>query len=215
MLRDGYARHTPTLSGVRLVRALSIDSALISHVSEALTNLVNASEWLEVGDSVDAITTECWRAVGLWYSDMLVGHVQSFLGALPEGYLALDGTTYDAVDYPELYAYLDAVFKDEIAEQFTLPDFSNRYVCSIGGPVGMGDMGGAQSVALSVNELPAHSHSYIPVTLDIDIKTVGAPNISAGSPGAPIQTGETGGGAAHENEPPFIALRFGIFSGRP
>jgi microcystin-dependent protein len=136
------------------------------------------------------------------------------MNTLPSGWLALDGSTYDEVDYPELYARLDGVFKNEIAETFTLPDCDGVSISGSGVAMDLGDTGGSDSVTLSIAELPSHSHSYIPVTLDIDIKTVGAPNISAGAPGAPIQTGLTGSGDAHENRPPYLTLVMGVYSGR-
>lgn len=214
-MSDGYARHTPTLSGTRIIRALSIDSALISDVSEAITQLDQSSHWVEVGDPISDITNECSRAVELWYSDMLIGSVQAFMGELPEGWIELDGSTYDEVDYPELYSYLDTVFKNEIAETFTLPNLDDSFIAGIDSTLVMGDTGGSSSIALSVAELPAHNHSYVPPVLNIDLEGPGVPDILAAGVGTPTTTGDTGSGNAHENRPKFIAMRYGIFAGRP
>ena len=214
MLHDGFARHTPVLTGKRVMRAVLIDSALISHVSEAITELVEASQWVEVGDSVAAITDECWLAVTGWYNDMLVGSVGSFLGTIPDGWLALDGSTYAESDYPELYAFLDAVFKDEILETFTLPDVSGRFLVSVGGTLVMGDTGGLSEVTLTVDEIPPHVHTYTPPVVDIDLELAGAPDVWAARLGPPANTGTTGGGNSHENRPPFLALNYAVFSGR-
>jgi len=213
-MTDGIFRHTPVLTGVKQVRALSIDGALMEHVGELIAQTVRDGEWLEVGDTVEAIVAESYDAVYSWYDNMMVGAIAQFMGAVPDGWLPLDGSTYDEVDYPELYAQLDVVFKNVPAETFTLPDCYDRVIIGSGGALGLGDIGGSASVALSSDEMPSHSHSYIPVVLDVDIKTVGAPTVSAGAPSAPIQTGLTGGGQAHENLPPYVALWFAVYAGR-
>lgn len=213
-MTDGFARHTPQLVGEKLVRAVSIDAALIGDVSDAITALTSVEQWVEVGDTVDAIVNECKDAVAFWYSDMLIGTVAQFMGSLPDGWLEMDGSTYDEVDYPELYAFLDTVFKNEIAETFTLPDIDGSVVVGIGTGVGLGDTGGASSVALSVAEMPVHNHSYVPPVLNIDLEGPGVPDILAAGVGAPTVTGDTGSGDSHENMPPYLGLRFGVFSGR-
>lgn len=208
------ARHTPALTGKRRVRALSLDEALFPDISDALTQVTFSEQWEEVGSSVGDVVEECSRALGTWYSDMLVGTVAPFMVALPSGWLLLDGATYDEVDYPELYAVLDVVFKNEPAETFTLPDVSGLVFVSVGAGLGMGDLGGAASVALSVAEMPVHSHSYVPPVVDIDLELAGVPDTAAARLGPPAQTGSAGSGDAHENMPPYLALRYGVFSGR-
>jgi hypothetical protein len=82
MVGDGIARHTPVLSGKRIVRALSIDDALIPHVSDAIAQLTIDGNWIEVDDSIDDIISESSQALDSWYrSNMLIGQVSSFLGA--------------------------------------------------------------------------------------------------------------------------------------
>ena len=87
-----YARHTPVLAGETKIRALSIDSALMPHVSDAITALINDWEWEEVGDSVADIVSHAKLAVESWYSDMLIGQVSSFVSSAPVGWLELDGS---------------------------------------------------------------------------------------------------------------------------
>jgi microcystin-dependent protein len=209
---DGYGRHTPNLSGNRIVRALSIDDALISHVSDAIAQLTFSSQWVEVGDTVEDITDECKDALDSWYlGNMLIGQISSFVGALPNGWLAMDGSTYDRDDYPELWDALDSGYKDSTT--FTLPNFEDLFVAGAGNSYSLGDTGGESSHTLTEGEIPSHNHSYIQPTLTLSIGAVGAPELVAEpSPGA--STGNTGSGNAHENRPPFIAANIGIFAGR-
>lgn len=212
MVSDGFGRHTPTLAGENVVRALSIDSALVPHVSDAIAQITNTWHWLEVGDSVSDVVEACADALDSWYKPMLIGQVSSFLGSLPFGWLALDGSTYDDVDYPELWSLLDGQFKS--GNTFTLPDFAGLVVVAAGDGLTVGDVGGESSVTLSVDEMPAHTHNYQSVLVDIEIKTVGAPIPYGARLGPLAPTSSTGGGQSHENMMPYFVVVMGIFAGR-
>jgi microcystin-dependent protein len=214
MVADGIGRHTPTLSGRKITRALSIDDALIPHVSDAIAQLIFERSWVEVGDTVSAITDECFDALDSWYlGNMFIGQISSFLGGLPSFWLALNGDTYDKVDYPELWETLDSQYKD--ATTLTLPDLSDTFLAIAGsGTYSLGDSGGEETHTLTTAELPGHTHTYLPPVVDLDLEGVGVPDILAARLGAPIPTGSTGGGDPHENRPPFHAVIMGIFAGR-
>lgn len=214
MIADGIGRHTPVLSGRKIVRALSIDDALISHVSDAIAQLVFDGNWVEVDDSIDSVVAASADALDSWYlSNMLIGQVSSFLGSLPSFWLPLAGDTLDRVDYPELWDALDAQFKDSTT--FTLPDLSDLFLAVAGsGSYALGDSGGEDEHTLTTAEIPGHTHNYTPPQLTLDIRSVGAPTVTAAIIGAPTPTGSTGDDNAHENRPPFYAVIMGIFAGR-
>lgn len=214
MVADGIGRHTPTLSGSKIVRALAIDSALIPHVSDAIAQLTFDANWLEIGDSVSDVVVESIEALDSWYlSNMLIGQVSTFLGSLPDFWLSLDGDTFDRADYPELWDALDAQFKDSTT--FTLPDLSDLFLAAAGsGSYSLGDTGGENNHVLTTAELARHEHTYLPPVLDIDLESPGVPDIAAARVGTPTWTGSTGDDNAHENRPPFFAVLIGIFAGR-
>lgn len=214
MVADGFGRHTPILSGTKIVRALSIDSALIPHVSDAIAQLTIAKNWVEVDDSVDDIIAECFTALDSWYlGNMLIGQISSFLGLLPDFWLPLTGDTFDRVDYPELWDTLDDNYKDSTT--FTLPDLSDLFLTMAGtGSYSLGDADGSNEHTLTSDEMPSHTHTYLPPVVDLDLEAVGVPDIMAARLGVPISTGATGGDSSHENRPPFYAVTMGIFSGR-
>ena len=214
MCPDGYARHTPVLAGVKVVRALSVDGALLPHFSDAITNLLDEWRWLEIGDSVADVVLECREAVESWYAPMIVGQISSFLGSLPAGWLALDGGTYDEADYPELWSVLDAQFKDEPSSTFALPDLGGLVIVAAGDGFVVGDAGGLGSVALSVAEMPAHTHNYQQVLIDLDVKSVGVPDPMGARFGTLIPTSSTGGDGSHENMQPYFTVVMGILAGR-
>ncbi len=214
MADDGIGRHTPQLSGNKIVRALSIDDALISHVSDAIAQLSISANWVEVGDSIPDVVTAAFEALDSWYlSNMLIGQVSTFLGALPSFWLPLLGGTFDRDDYPELWLQLDAQYKDSTT--FTLPDLSDLFIVHSGtGTYALGDTGGVDAHTLIAAEMPTHTHTYVPPIFDVDIKSVGVPDILGARMGTPVATGPTGGGGDHENRPPYYALTMGVFAGR-
>lgn len=214
MTADGIGRHTPTLSGSKIVRALAIDNALIPHVSDAIAQLTIEANWFEVGDSISDVIVESAEALDSWYlSNMFIGQVSTFLGALPDFWLALDGGTFDRDDYPELWTALDAQFKDSTT--FTLPDLSDLFLAVAGtGSYALGDTGGENNHTLTTDEIPSHTHTYLPPVIDLDLEAPGVPDIAAARIGAPTSTGATGGGNDHENRPPYFAMLIGIFAGR-
>jgi len=211
---DGYGRHTPALAGNRIARVLVFDQALAPFVGDAITALTNENEWVEIGDPISDVITAAFDVVDSYYENSMIGLVASFLTEIPEGWLALDGSTYSAEFYPELYALLDSQFKDVPNEEFTLPDMSDLFLVGAGSTYGLGDQGGENYHTLTIAEMPSHSHTYTPPVANIDLEAPGAPDILAAGLGTPTQTGSAGSGDEHENRPPYIAVTYAIFAGR-
>ena len=98
------------------------------------------------------------------------------------------------------------------------PDLRERFIVGAGGDnstvsgtsgYNVNATGGENSVTLSVSQIPSHNHSYSrPVDINNDDYR-GVPIGSGGDIGSSfttVNTGNTGGGQAHENRPPFYAL---------
>ena len=85
------------------------------------------------------------------------------------------------------------------------PDLRDRFIVSSGSAYSIGNTGGANSVTLTVDQIPAHTHA-------ITAKNDGSPSGADSSPrsayAAEIDSGSTGGGQSHENRPPYYALAF-------
>lgn len=94
------------------------------------------------------------------------------------------------------------------------PDLCNRFVVGAGADYDVGATGGADAVALTERQMPAHNHvfnvktvgysgswndSAEAVTHDGSVKNNGRRQISGGA---------SGGGQPHENRPPYYALCF-------
>ena len=84
------------------------------------------------------------------------------------------------------------------------PDLRDRFIVSSGSVYSIGDTGGANSVTLTVDQIPAHTHTAY---TDGTGTPPGGVGRSSGN-GTTVSTGSTGGGQSHENRPPYYALAF-------
>lgn len=183
--------------------------------------LENRSNWLDRAEfPLDEVTDADWDAieklVGSVYDKImnpLIGLIFPYMtAAVPANCLACDGSTYARADYPALYALLDPAFiVDE--DNFTVPDIPSRVLVGAGTGSGLttyavNETGGQEDVTLSSGEMPTHQHGLFqstalavaPGELPVVIPYIAA----VGS------TDNAGGGGAHENRPPFLALNFAV-----
>ena len=87
------------------------------------------------------------------------------------------------------------------------PDLRDRFIVGAGSGYGVGATGGTNEVVLSVAQIPSHTHTYSFLNegyhrCDNDNEQRCSPDWTGGN------TGATGGGAAHENRPPYYALAY-------
>lgn len=211
MVSDGLHRHTPELSGGIVVRVLSLDSSLSPHVADAITSLTNVFEWLEVGDTVDDVIAAASVIVADYYENMLVGSVFPWLVDPPGGWLLLDGSTYAQSDYPELFGVLPSHLIS--GTNFTLPDVSDAFPYGVQSEGNGSAVSGSNDLVLTIGQLPAHTHNYIPSPLGITPGLAG-PAAPAAVPAAPIATTATGSGDTIDKRPLRFGLVYAVFAGR-
>lgn len=176
---------------------------------------LNSAQWDVIDSLVSTAAGELMRPIVGWI-------IPSVLGALPDGWLECDGATYDAVDYPELFAVIDPVFKIS-GTQFVTPDL--RFKTIIGAYIDhpMGETGGEEEHTLLEEELAAHDHGTLPHDhaysgVVISIETIGADVIPIPSvTGSPLITGtaivdvlDAGSSQPHNNMQPYVSLRYAI-----
>ena len=142
---------------------------------------------------------------------------------VPEGYALCDGAALRASDYPELYAAIGTAFNSAVNYNgsqnttqsgfFRLPDLRGRFV------VGYSDVdndykqygngGGEKKHMLSVDEMPSHSHGLKFRSEKWGDNANRRPFPDAGGTDSyTASTSTAGGGAAHENRPPYYVLAY-------
>lgn len=81
------------------------------------------------------------------------GVIAAFAGSsAPSGWLMCDGREYDRQTYPELARVFGNAFR------FRVPDLRGRTVLGVNAAHKLGELGGAERHALTVDEMPRHSH---------------------------------------------------------
>eukprot|EP00054_Salpingoeca_dolichothecata_P012921 m.71932 g.71932 ORF g.71932 m.71932 type:complete len:245 (+) comp20201_c0_seq1:3-737(+) len=147
----------------------------------------------------------------------VLGEIRAFAGTkVPEGWAACDGQTLNRNAYNGLFAVLGLTYGNSNNFNFRVPDLRGRTIIHHGAGSGLsnralGAVGGSEDVLLKKSEMPVHNH---PVTASgPSSKTL----LKAGTPkkglnlnipdGTPL-TSNVGGGNAHNNMPPFVALKY-------
>jgi microcystin-dependent protein len=204
------------LSSDVVCRALAIPIDLWPYAVGAIEQLANEWNWEAYGDApiedltgffdllIDTLGGGCViMAVGT-----IIPHARA---TLPDNWLPCDGSSHLRTDFPDLYAVLDAAFITD-ADHFTTPNLQARFVAGAGSGGGLaldpGDSGGEAEHTLSVAEMPAHAHTI--TTEGVTEGYVGGVVGLVPIDNVPDVTGSTGGGGAHNNMPPFLALDFAI-----
>lgn len=196
-----------------------------------LSQLAIPYNWEKYGTMTQEQAAEMALSV---YNDMRDTGSFCMIGAIfpyasvnaPHNTLPCDGSEYLRVDYPALYADLDAAFIVD-ADHFTTPDLRGLVVIGApatlpSGAVNAGDTGGEYEHVLTTTELASHSHGTVPHTHSESAAvatavTVGLePPVPSAVPGIGItgsaspSTTSAGGGSAHNNIQPFMSLKYAM-----
>ena len=211
-----------------LAQAANGSPATVALSAQSVTVFLFASKFLEQRfnwldrreDPLDEVTDADWdtieKLVGNAYYELmtpLIGWIFPVgIATLPDNLLLCDGSTYEREDYPALYAVLDAAFILD-ADHFIVPDIRSRVPIAAGTGSGLasyavGATGGAEDVTLSTSEIPSHQHGIF--TTNSLAVAPGELPVKVPALIAVDTTDLTGGGNAHENRQPYIALNFAI-----
>jgi microcystin-dependent protein len=180
--------------------------------------------------------------------DPFVGEIRAVgFNYAPQNWAFCQGQTLAIRQYTALFSLLGTTYGGDGRTTFCLPDLRGRTIVHLGQGAGLssyslGQAGGATSVTLQPNQLPVHTHGLSTTTVAATTNASSSPspagNILA-SGGSTNQYGEestsgntmavnmvsgtastVGGGGAHENQMPFLAVNYiialqGIFPSRP
>ena len=143
----------------------------------------------------------------------MAGEIKMWAGdTIPEGWLLCDGSEVSKTDYPELYKAIGDLWGvPNSSSNFKLPNLAGKV------PVGynsadtdfdmVGKTGGKKTHTLTVDEMPAHTHSrnYYSADWCANGTKSGYHGSDAGSARS---TGSRGGGKAHNNLQPYAVVKY-------
>lgn len=158
-----------------------------------------------------------------------LGVVKMWAGVkVPKDYALCDGAALRTEEYPELYAAVGTAFNaarnyngtpyTTQAGYFRLPDLRGRFIAGYNDTDPeynrYGNAGGEKKHTLTVGEMPSHTH---PQNLWLEASGTWKGKGSNSSPDSTSwhnatqqfgNTNATGGGASHENRPPYYTLAY-------
>lgn len=144
------------------------------------------------------------------------GEIRIFAGTTPpEGWLILDGAQLSSISYPKLYATIKQTFGGN-SSNFNLPDATDRFILGAGPDYSLATKGGEKEHKLTIDEMPSHNHGYGGTT------GIGSPDDWGNSTSVGVgnsyirgsQIVSQGGYKSHNNMPPYIQLKYIIYSGK-
>lgn len=159
------------------------------------------------------------------------GTIALFGGATPpDGWLLCHGQVLPIAEYPTLSNVLGTQYGGDGVTTFSLPDLRDRAAVGASASKSLGSSGGADSVGIGVNNMPAHSH-----TMSASQGTNGTISPSNGSylsataggtqsaaaiyaPSAPTSVqlaagSSVGGGEALNVQNPYVSVHYIIYAG--
>jgi microcystin-dependent protein len=151
-------------------------------------------------------------------SDPFIGEVRMFAGNFaPRGWEFCDGRLLPISSYTALFSLLGTTYGGNGASTFALPDLRGRIPVHMGASHVIGELGGNESVTLTVAQMPPHRH---PLAANVPPSSGSAPGHGFGAPSdsklyAPVDGVDplggnraVGGSGPHENMMPFLAVSF-------
>lgn len=148
------------------------------------------------------------------------GFVKAFAGSVPPvGWMICNGAELLRSAYPELFNAIGTAYGSSGPLYFNLPDLRGRVLVGLDGAqvefANLGKTGGAKTHALTIAEMPAHTHG-IPTRIGLDDSNFsfnGGVSSDRTHVGPEFSTNSAGGGGAHNNLQPYVTLNYVISIG--
>jgi microcystin-dependent protein len=157
-------------------------------------------------------------------SQPFIGEIRMFGGNFaPQGWALCDGSLLPISEYDVLYTLIGTTYGGDGQTTFALPDLRGRFPVHQGTGGGqtvvMGQSGGTETVTLTRNQLPAHTHQLtgssaamsqspanaLPAQWDEGQYSTAPPTAASLAPSA---VSAAGGSTPHENRSPYLAVGF-------
>lgn len=155
-------------------------------------------------------------------SDPFIGEIRIFGGNFaPVGWALCQGQLLPISQNDALFALIGTTYGGDGQQTFALPDLRSRVPLHQGAGYVLGQMAGEESVTLTTNQIPSHSHApqassatgsstspggnvYAAAPAGVNWYSSAAPSAAM----APNMVGPSGGSQPHDNMIPFLAMNF-------
>jgi microcystin-dependent protein len=155
-----------------------------------------------------------------------VGEIRIFAGSFaPSGWFFCDGQVIPISEYDTLFTLIGTTYGGDGQETFGLPDLRGRVPVHQGtGSDGLshivGQLDGVESVTLSTQQMPSHSHAFVASTADGNVITPSGtlparslnikPYTNSATDGsfAASAIQSAGSSQPHDNMQPYLGLNF-------
>ena len=92
-------------------------------------------------------------------SQPMIGEIRMFAGNFPPvGWAFCNGSLLNISENDVLFTLIGTTYGGDGQNTFALPDFRGRAPISVSSGNSMGQMGGTETVTLTVSQIPAHRH---------------------------------------------------------
>jgi len=158
-----------------------------------------------------------------------VGEIRMFAGNFaPQDWAFCDGQILPISEYETLFTLIGTTYGGDGQETFALPNLQSRVPVHVGAGLVIGESGGVESVTLTTQQMPAHTHAHS-ASASLASTTGNPTGLTANSgttliygtdtPSVPLNAAAVstmGGSQPHDNMAPFLTVSyiislFGIF----
>ncbi|MDT4952498.1 MAG: hypothetical protein QOJ02_636 [Acidobacteriota bacterium] len=150
-----------------------------------------------------------------------VGEIRMFGGSFaPAGWMFCSGQLLPISENETLFNLIGTTYGGDGQSTFALPDLQSRVPIHFGGGFILAETGGAESVTLTTQQIPTHSHPFV-ATQGPGNQTSPEGSLVSNSPSVqiyiadapdstmnPAASGPDGGSQPHDNLQPYLAISF-------
>jgi microcystin-dependent protein len=150
-----------------------------------------------------------------------VGEIRMFAGNFsPAGWMFCEGQLLPISEYETLFNLIGTTYGGDGQETFGLPDLRGRIPIHQNSAHTIGESGGVESVTLTTNQIPAHTHLFQAYNAIANTPNPGNNLLGLSSqvnmffsdiPNSPMNANAispTGGSQPHNNMMPFLCVSF-------
>jgi microcystin-dependent protein len=150
-----------------------------------------------------------------------IGEIRMFAGNFaPAGWMFCEGQLLPISENDAMFIVIGTTYGGDGQSTFALPDLRGRIPLHPGNGFQLAETGGVESVTLTVNQIPAHSHPLLASagigtqptaqdhvlgkTTNVDLYSGDDPDVNM----SPVSITPVGGSQPHTNFQPYLCVNF-------